>query len=132
MVYFIILVCGFGLFMLYMLSVVIRLCKDNGKKENQLETEKELDEQRQESKEHDKLSDDDLLDWLRKHGGLILLLAMIAGCKTELKSSECVWYREPTAAQCQSLYGVDRDLFRKCTLNKMDYTEFCKKSATVK
>lgn len=55
----------------------------------------------------------------------MLILLMPAACKTELKTSECVWYREPTAAECEKLYSFDRDLFRKCTLNKMDFQEFC-------
>jgi len=59
--------------------------------------------------------------------GIILfsLILLLVSCKTELRSSECVWYREPSAEQCEKLYSVDKDLFRTCTLNKMDYNEFC-------
>lgn len=59
----------------------------------------------------------------------ILPLLLLASCKTELKSSECSWYREPSADQCQNLYNHDRDLFRLCTLNKMDFNDFCKPSS---
>lgn len=55
----------------------------------------------------------------------LLVITLITACTTRLNTSECVWYREPTAEQCEKLYGYDRDLFRLCTLNKMDYRENC-------
>ncbi len=114
-------VVAFALF----LWVVVKTCREIGSLTKQADIEAEREKQREQSKEHDKMSDEDLLAWLRKNGGLVLLLFVLAGCTSRVNSSECVWYREPTAAQCESLYQTDRDLFRKCTLNKMDYREFC-------
>jgi hypothetical protein len=56
----------------------------------------------------------------------LLAITLITACTTRLNTSECVWYREPTAEQCESLYSIDRELFRLCTLNKMDYVNNCK------
>ena len=61
--YFIILVSGFGLFLLYLLSLAY---KDAGAMNNQLEIEREKEKQLQESKEHNKKSDEELLEWLEK------------------------------------------------------------------
>jgi hypothetical protein len=56
---------------------------------------------------------------------LLVSLLFLLGCTNRLSTSECVWYREPSAEQCEKLYGTDKELFRICTLNKMDYNEFC-------
>lgn len=61
MFYFIVLVSGFGLVMLYL---IVMLCKDAGKLENTAEIQKELDKQKQKSKNRDNLTDDDLKKWL--------------------------------------------------------------------
>lgn len=55
----------------------------------------------------------------------LMAITLITACTTRLNTSECVWYREPTTEQCLKLYGQDKELFRLCTLNKMDYNEFC-------
>ena len=56
---------------------------------------------------------------------LLISILFVLGCTNRLSTSECVWYREPTAEQCEKLYSYDKELFRMCTLNKMDYNEFC-------
>ena len=67
MIYFLLLMFGFGSLML---SLIVSICKDAGKLENDIDIEHERDKQREESKEHDKMTDEELLDWLRKNGGI--------------------------------------------------------------
>lgn len=64
MFYFILLVSGFGLVMLYL---IVMLCKEAGKLENTAEIQKELDKQREKSKERDNLPDDALKEWLERY-----------------------------------------------------------------
>jgi len=63
MMYFIILVSGFGLLML---SCIIYLCKEAGELNKQIEIDKERDKQLKESKDNNLKSDEELLEWLEK------------------------------------------------------------------
>lgn len=63
MIYFVLLMFGLGSLMLYL---IVSICKDAGKMEQTIEHDKEREKQQHESKDHDNLSDDELLDWLHK------------------------------------------------------------------
>ena len=63
MVYFIVLMGGFGALMLLLITLI---CKDAGKLKHQLDIDKERERQRQSSKDKDNLTDEDLKHWLEQ------------------------------------------------------------------
>lgn len=55
-----------GFFGGLMLYLIVSLCKEAGKVENQIQIDKEKERQRQSSKDKDNLTDEDLKEWLEK------------------------------------------------------------------
>lgn len=58
---------------------------------------------------------------------MLLLVMLLTACKSDIITADCIFYREPTAEECMSIKDVNIELFRKCTKNKIDYNNSCKR-----